>query len=61
MSRPSRSQKLAFMKEIISDEDKLAYYLLRLSSYAGFRPDKDFIKRFPLDFEWYMDQIEEEE
>ena len=61
MSRPSRGQKFAFMKEIISDEDKLAYYLLLLSSFAGLRPDESYIKRFPYNVEWYMDQIKEEE
>ena len=54
-SKLSRGQKLAFMKEIISDEDKLAYYLLRLTT-----PTDNFIKRFPRDYQYYMDCIKEE-
>ena len=51
-----RGQKLAFMKEIIIDEDKLAHYLLRLTT-----PTDNFIKRFPYDYQYYMDCIKEEE
>ena len=61
MSKVLRSQKLAFMKEIIRDEDKLAYYLLRQASRADFRIDENSIKRFPYDFQYFMDCIKEED
>ena len=57
----SRTQRHELMKEIISDEDKLAYYLLRLSTFVRFWPDANFAKRFPHDFQYYMNRIKEED